>query len=160
MVCASSSARVIVPKLALIVILLPLNAGFYPERCFAAGSAEAAAEPANSDADRNVSTTDESATGNWLTNWQARLRTTLRLRLGPALKAWHGPLDRWLASLPMSVAVACAVGLYAAAVIWVWTLRREFVFRGAPDQHWWRDLRIWATLVVMPYIAIYLILGR
>ncbi len=86
--------------------------------------------------------------------------TFLRETFGPPLKALHEPIDVWLGSLPMSVAMACALGLYAVAVIWVWTLRKEFVFRGAPDQKPWRDLRIWATLVTIPYVIIYLWLGR
>lgn len=92
--------------------------------------------------------------------WLEALEQTLRQRLGPPLKALHAPFDQWLGGLPMSVAMACAVGLYVVALIWVWGLRREFVYRGAPDRHWWRDLRIWATAVVIPYIAIYLLLGR
>ncbi len=84
----------------------------------------------------------------------------LRTTFGPPLKALHEPIDAWLGSLPMSVAMVCAIGLYLIAIVWVWTLGREFVFRGAPDQKRWRDLRIWATLVVIPYIALYLWLGR
>lgn len=92
--------------------------------------------------------------------WTDWLKKRLRTTLGPPLKKVHEPVDRWLGSLPMSVAVACALGLYAGAVVWVWTLRREFVFRGAPDKRWYRDLRLWATVVVMPYVAIYILLGR
>lgn len=93
-------------------------------------------------------------------SWQDRLQAWLRATIGPPLKRLHEPVDQWLGGLPMGVAVACVVGLYAVAVIWVWTLRREFVFRGAPDHAWWRDLRIWATLIIVPYVAIYLVLGR
>ena len=93
-------------------------------------------------------------------SWQDQLQEWLRSTVGPPLKRLHEPVDLWLGGLPMWVAVACVVGLYAVAVIWVWTLRREFVFRGAPDQAWWRDLRLWATLIVIPYVAIYLVLGR
>lgn len=88
------------------------------------------------------------------------IRAIMRDSLGPPLKSLHTPIDKWLASLPMSVALGCAVGLYVAAVIWVWTLRREFIYLGAPDQKKWRDLRIWATLVVVPYVLIYVFLGR
>ena len=88
------------------------------------------------------------------------LDTFLRENFGPPLKALHEPIDAWLGSLSMNVAMACALGLYAIAVVWVWTLPREFVFRGAPDQKPWRDLRVWATLVVIPYVAVYLLLGR
>ena len=86
--------------------------------------------------------------------------TFLRENFGPPLKALHEPIDAWLGSLPMSVAMICAIGLYVIAVIWVWTIPKEFVFRGAPDQKPWRDLRVWATLVTVPYVIIYLWLGR
>lgn len=92
--------------------------------------------------------------------WLDRLRESLRERLGPRLKALHVPIDEWLGQLPMTVATASAVGLYVIALIWVWLLRPDFVFRGAPDRRWWRDLRIWATVVVLPYIAIYYFYGR
>ena len=89
-----------------------------------------------------------------------KIDAILKATFGPPLKALHAPIDTWLGSLPMSVAMACALGLYAIAVIWVWRLPRKFVFRGAPDQSMWRDLRIWATLVVIPYVAVYILLGR
>jgi hypothetical protein len=89
-----------------------------------------------------------------------RWRTALRETLGPPLQALQEPVDTWLGGLPMWVAMTCAIGLYVVALIWVWSLRREFVFRGSPDQEKWRDLRIWATVVILPYIAVYLWLGR
>ena len=95
-----------------------------------------------------------------LQSWIDATRETLREHLGPPLKALHVPIDEWLGQLPMSVAIASAVGLYVIALLWVWLLRRDFIFRGAPDRRWWRDLRIWATVVVLPYIAVYLLLGR
>lgn len=88
------------------------------------------------------------------------IRDSLRETLGPPLKSLHQPFDEWLNGLPMSVALGCTMALYAAALVWVWSLRREFVYRGTPDQKWWRDLRLWATLVVLPYVAVYLLLGR
>ncbi len=84
----------------------------------------------------------------------------LRDTLGPPLKVLHDPIDNWLASLPMGIAMACALGLYVVALLWVWTLKKEFVFLGAPDKSRWRDLRVWATLVVIPYVIVYVLLGR
>ena len=84
----------------------------------------------------------------------------LKSTFGPPLKALHEPIDRWLGSLPMSIALMCALGLYAIAVVWVWRLNRKFVFRGAPSESSKFDLRIWATLVVVPYVLFYIILGR
>jgi hypothetical protein len=93
------------------------------------------------------------------TPWE-RFEDTLRATLGPPLKSLHEPVDAWLGSLPIWVAVVCAVGLYVVALVWTWCLPREFIFRGAPDTRRWRDLRIWATLVILPYMVIYLWLGR
>jgi len=90
----------------------------------------------------------------------AGVRQWIRDTLGPPLKSLHEPIDHWLSSLPMSVAMACAVSLFVLAGIWVWTLRADFIFRGAPDRRRWRDLRIWSMVVLLPYIAIYLLLGR
>ncbi len=91
--------------------------------------------------------------------WE-RFQATLRASLGPPLKHLQEPVDAWLGRLPMWVAMTCAVGLYVVALIWTWLLPREFIFRGAPDQARGADLRIWATVVILPYIAVYLWLGR
>ncbi len=69
------------------------------------------------------------------------------------------PLDAALGALPIwsaRVAVAALLILPAAAV---WRLGRDRVLRGAPDRARWRDLRIWALLFVVPYLAIYLLLA-
>ena len=93
---------------------------------------------------------------------QAReaFKELLNRTVAPPLRDFHEPIDAWLGSLPMSVATCCAVGLFVAAIIWVWTIKRNFIMRGAPDESRWRDLRIWATIVCLPYIAVYLLLGR
>jgi uncharacterized iron-regulated membrane protein len=84
----------------------------------------------------------------------------LRTNVAPPLKSIQQPIDDWLGRAPMWVAMACCLGLFIVALIWVWFLKREFVFRGAPDHAWWRDLRLWATGVVIPYLAAYYMLGR
>ena len=35
--------------------------------------------------------------------------------------------------------------------------RRDYVYQGAPDQARWRDLRIWAGLILIAQSALYLI---
>ncbi len=97
---------------------------------------------------------------NWLTDGVAGFETWLQDTVAPPLKSIQHPIDKWLGALPMSVAMICCIGLFVAALIWVWCLKRDFVFRGAPGHEWWRDLRLWATFVVIPYITVYLWLGR
>ena len=96
----------------------------------------------------------------WIRGFLTGVDEFLRTTICPTLKSLQTPIDTWLASLPMSVAMGCALGLYCIAVLWVWTLKKKFVFRGAPDANQWRDLRIWATLVVVPYVVVYVLLGR
>ena len=91
--------------------------------------------------------------------WWESFGNSIRQALGPPIKALHQPIDDWLGSLPMSAAMACTLGLFMVAGIWVWTLRTEFIFRGAPFRRWWCDLRLWATLVLLPYIGVYLLFG-
>ena len=84
----------------------------------------------------------------------------LRATFGPPLKTIQQPIDEWLGTVDMSVAMICCLGLFGIALCWVWTLNKEFILKGAPDNAWWRDLRIWATLVLVPYITAYYFLGR
>jgi len=88
------------------------------------------------------------------------ISSALKETLGPPLKSIQHPIDVWLGGVPMWVAMACCLGLFIAALIWVWQLKRDFIYQGSPDQAWWRDLRLWATVVVIPYLAAYYFLGR
>lgn len=94
----------------------------------------------------------------WLICWDMFV-FAVQQTLGPPLQRWHAPLDQFLSSLPMWTAQVCAIGLFLLGVIFAWSLPRQFVYLGAPDQARWRDLRIWATAVLVPYMAIYLLLG-
>lgn len=77
--------------------------------------------------------------------------------LGRFLAKLHNPIDNFFDALPLWVGTVAAVSLFIIAGIWVWSLRKAFIYRGAPDMARWRDLRIWATLLLVPYIAVYLI---
>ncbi len=81
----------------------------------------------------------------------------MKQNVAPALKATLAPLDAWIDSLPLWTGTACAVGLFVLVGLWAFTLKRSYIYLGAPDQKRWRDLRIWTTLVLLPYIIIYLV---
>jgi hypothetical protein len=72
------------------------------------------------------------------------------------LSFWIKPLDAWLIGLPDWAGRASAAGLFIAAGIWVLTLKRDYIYRGAADQARWRDLRIWALVALLPYVVLYL----
>ena len=80
----------------------------------------------------------------------------LRANIAPHLRALHAPLDAWIDGLPFWVPKACALTLFALAGLWALTLKRQYVYLGAPDQAGWRDLRFWALLILLPYVLIYL----
>lgn len=63
----------------------------------------------------------------------------------------------WLVSLPLFWAKIISIAGFAGMIIWVWFRPRSFIFQGAPDNRTWRDLRIWASLLMLIQIIIYLI---
>lgn len=77
--------------------------------------------------------------------------------VAPSLKSLLAPLDAWIDSLPLWTGTACAVGLFTIVGLWALTLKRSYIYLGAPDQARWRDLRIWTVLILLPYIIIYLV---
>jgi hypothetical protein len=85
-----------------------------------------------------------------------QLTELIREWLGPPLKTCVGPLDNWLIGLPGWASQASAVTLFVVAGLWLLTLKREYVFQGAPDQSRWRDLRIWSAVAMLPYVVLYL----
>lgn len=62
----------------------------------------------------------------------------------------------WLVDLPLVWARILAVVAFTGMVLWAWLRPRSFIYEGAPDGHWWRDLRIWASLCMVIQIIIYL----
>ncbi len=45
--------------------------------------------------------------------------------------------------------------LFFVLLIVLWSFPKVLVMGDAPDQRWWRDLRIWATLVIFVQLGIY-----
>lgn len=89
----------------------------------------------------------------------AAIQQMLDTLVVPLLKRVLAPLDTWLDTAPPWIGQACAVSLFVLAGLWLLTLKREYIFQGAPDQSRWRDLRIWAWLALLPYIALYIFFG-
>ena len=62
----------------------------------------------------------------------------------------------WLKSIPLFWGTITAVAGFAVMIIWAWFRPKSYIFKGAPDQRWWRDLRIWTTVLLGLQIIIYL----
>ena len=60
-------------------------------------------------------------------------------------------VDAW----PQVWASVITVVLFGGILIGTWWLRREVIFEDAPDQNSWRDLRIWATVLIFIQFCIY-----
>ena len=73
------------------------------------------------------------------------------------LRSIFGPLDEYLSGLSPEVGRWCATTLFAIAVIWVFTLKKDYVYLGAADRAAWRDLRLWTAFALLPYAFIYLL---
>jgi hypothetical protein len=62
----------------------------------------------------------------------------------------------WLASLPLWWGKAIAVVFFLAIGVWAWRRPRSYIYRGAPDNHGWRDPRVWASVLKAVQILIYM----
>jgi hypothetical protein len=65
------------------------------------------------------------------------------------------PFDLLLGAIPLGAGRWFIVGFFAAVALGTLLLPTEFVFRGAPDRRWYRDLRWWGVAILLPYILIY-----
>ena len=83
------------------------------------------------------------------------LKAWVRETLGPPLKSVHTSLDHWIDGLPLDTGRYCAIGLFLLAGLWSLSLKRDFIYRSAPDRALWRDLRLWAVLALLPYMLVY-----
>jgi hypothetical protein len=71
------------------------------------------------------------------------------------LQTLFGPFDLLLGAIPLAAGRWVIVGFFAAVALGTLLLPGEFVFRGAPDRRWYRDLRWWGVAILLPYIVIY-----
>lgn len=74
------------------------------------------------------------------------------------LEALFSPVDRLLGALPLASGKVAVALLLLVPLVWVLRLDRDFVLLGSPDESRWRDLRLWAVVVTVPYLLIYLFL--
>ncbi len=63
----------------------------------------------------------------------------------------------WIDTLPLWTAKIGAGVIFGSIVALSWLMPREFIYHGAPDRALWRDLRIWATLLLLAQCVLYFI---
>lgn len=62
----------------------------------------------------------------------------------------------WLSDLPLYWAKIVGTVFFVCVIIWALTRPKDYVFRGAPDRKLWRDLRLWAVVVLVVQIVLYM----
>ena len=65
-------------------------------------------------------------------------------------------MNLWLESVPLYWAKILGTIFFLCVIVWALTRPRAYIYRGAPDTKRWRDLRIWAVIILMVQIVIYL----
>ncbi len=58
-------------------------------------------------------------------------------------------------AMPLWSAKVGATLLFGSIVLFSWFMPKEFIYKGAPDRARWRDMRIWATLLIVFQLVIY-----
>lgn len=65
-------------------------------------------------------------------------------------------MSDWLTNLSLGWGKVVAVVAFVGIAVWAWKRPRSFIYQEAPDQSRWRDLRIWASILMVTQILIYL----
>jgi len=64
-------------------------------------------------------------------------------------------LNQWVTSLPTSLANIVTMVLFLLLLGILWSFPKALILKDAPDQSWWRDLRIWGTVLIFVQLGIY-----
>ncbi len=78
---------------------------------------------------------------------------------GPILRPIFSPINAPLSALPPLVWTLAAVGLFVGAMLWVFTLKKEYVNIDSPGEGPQYDLRFWTVISMMPHVIVYLYFG-
>ena len=79
--------------------------------------------------------------------------------ISKVLRAIFNPLDGPLSALPPLVWTLAACGLFLGAMIWVFTLKKEYVNIDSPGKGPRYDLRFWTVVSMLPHVIVYLYFG-
>ena len=88
---------------------------------------------------------NESGFGGWVTS-----------TFHDPLSRLFNPIDALLTPVPGIWWKISAVGLFVGAMIWVFSLNRNYVDLDRPNRHVWTDLRVWTIVSMLPHVIVYL----
>lgn len=61
-----------------------------------------------------------------------------------------------LGNIPLVWAKYIATIFFVLMIVWSLFLPKEYILKGAPDRKGWRDLRIWAVIILIVQIILYI----
>src|SRR5262245_30629236 len=96
--------------------------------------------------------------GDHINHWLAAASKWNSDTFGPVLRPFFHGVDSVFDNIYMPWARLTADALFIGAIIWVYTLKKEYVNLDAPSNRWYADLRIWTVVCLMPHIFVYLFL--
>jgi len=62
----------------------------------------------------------------------------------------------WLTGLPLWWGKVIAAVFFFGIAVWAWRRPRSYIYSEAPDNHPWRDLRVWASVLMAIQFLLYL----
>ncbi len=62
----------------------------------------------------------------------------------------------WLQNVSDAWAKFFVLMAFIAPLIFALTLKKSYIYEGAGDRAWWRNLKLWVLLVVATQVGIYL----
>jgi len=61
-----------------------------------------------------------------------------------------------MAAIPLGMVKVGVIAMFVGLALWAFSMPADYVYRGAPDRGRWRDVRIWAAVVIgleiIPYL--------
>ena len=62
----------------------------------------------------------------------------------------------WAKSVPESWAKFIVLLAFIAPMIFALTMKKSYIYQGAGDKAWWRNLKLWVVGIVTAQLIIYL----
>jgi hypothetical protein len=62
----------------------------------------------------------------------------------------------WLSGLPLWWGKVIAIVFFVGIAVWAWRRPRSYIYQDAPSDHRWRDLRMWASVLMAIQCLLYL----
>jgi hypothetical protein len=66
-------------------------------------------------------------------------------------------MAEWLAGISLFWGKVFAVVFFVGMIVWTWFRPRKYIYEDSPDKNRWRDLRIWATVLLGIQVVFYIV---